>query len=317
MNLSSLLAARAAEGRPVRVGLIGAGKFGSMVLAQAQRIPGYHMVAVADLNVGKARESLARVGWPKSATARRAPARRCKNGTTFVTDSVDALLACEEIECVIEATGHPLAGTRHALKAIDAGKHLVMVNVEADVMVGPILAEKARGEGPDLFDGLWRPAGADLRAGRLGARHRLRGDGGRQGHELRAALPLFDAGYRLELLRLDRGGGRQRATSIRRCTTPSPTAPRRRSRWRRSPTAPASTARMTASPSRRPACTTWPGCSVRWPTAAAWRSPASSTSPPARSRTAARCSTTSATASSSPSRRTTSTRRPASSSTAC
>ena len=54
MNLSSLLAARAAKGKPVRVGLIGAGKFGSMVLAQAQRIPGYHMVAVADLNVGKA-----------------------------------------------------------------------------------------------------------------------------------------------------------------------------------------------------------------------------------------------------------------------
>ena len=65
MNLSSLLAARSAEGRPVRVGLIGAGKFGSMVLAQAQRIRGYHVVAVADLNVGKARESLARVGWPE------------------------------------------------------------------------------------------------------------------------------------------------------------------------------------------------------------------------------------------------------------
>ena len=57
MNLSTLLAARAAKGQPVRVGLIGAGKFGSMVLAQAQRIPGYHMVVVADLNVGKARES--------------------------------------------------------------------------------------------------------------------------------------------------------------------------------------------------------------------------------------------------------------------
>ena len=70
-----------------------------------------------------------------------------REGTTFVTDSVDAMLACDEIDCVIEATGHPLFGTRHALKAIDAGKHLVMVNVEADVMVGPILAEKARAKG--------------------------------------------------------------------------------------------------------------------------------------------------------------------------
>ena len=147
MNLSSLLAARVAEGRPVRVGLIGAGKFGSMVLSQAQRIPGYHVVAVADLNVGKARESLARVGWPEERYSAKSAGEALRNGTTFVTDSVDAMLACEEIECVIEATGHPLFGTRHALKAIDAGKHLVMVNVEADVMVGPILAEKARAKG--------------------------------------------------------------------------------------------------------------------------------------------------------------------------
>ena len=206
----TLLAARAAEGRPVRVGLIGAGKFGSMVLAQAQRIRGYHMVAVADLNVGKAREVAGACRLARRALfGRRAPARRVKTGTTFVTDDVEAMLACDEIECVIEATGHPLAGTRHALAAIDAGKHVVMVNVEADVMVGPILAEKARREGPGLFDGLRRPAGADLRAGRLGARHRLRGDGRRQGHELRAALPLFDPGHGLELLRLDRRGGRQ------------------------------------------------------------------------------------------------------------
>ena len=87
MNLSTLLAARAAKGRPVRVGLIGAGKFGSMVLAQAQRIPGYHMVAVADLNVGKARESLDRVGWPKE-RYRRERREAVKNGTTFVTDDV-------------------------------------------------------------------------------------------------------------------------------------------------------------------------------------------------------------------------------------
>jgi predicted homoserine dehydrogenase-like protein len=147
MNLYTLLAARAEGGRPVRVGLIGAGKFGSMVLSQAQRIAGYHMVAVADLNVGKARESMERVGWPAERYAARSAGEAVKNGTTFVTDDVAALLACDEIECVIEATGHPIAGTRHALAAIEAGKHVVMVNVEADVMVGPILAEKARKKG--------------------------------------------------------------------------------------------------------------------------------------------------------------------------
>jgi len=147
MNLHTLLSSRAAKGRPVRVGLIGAGKFGSMVLAQAQRIAGLHMVAVADLDVGKARESLARVGWPKERYAAASCADALKQATTFVTDNAKALFECDEIECVIEATGHPIAGTRHALDAIEHDKHVVMVNVEADVMVGPLLAEKARAKG--------------------------------------------------------------------------------------------------------------------------------------------------------------------------
>lgn len=147
MNLYSLLAARAASGRPLRVGLIGAGKFGSMVLAQAQRIAGFHMLAVVDLNVDKARQSLDRVGWARERYAAAGVGEALKSGGTCVLDDVDAMLACDEIECVIEATGHPIAGTRHALKAIEAGKHVVMVNVESDVMVGPLLAEKARRRG--------------------------------------------------------------------------------------------------------------------------------------------------------------------------
>ncbi|WP_158813719.1 NAD(P)H-dependent oxidoreductase [Methylocapsa sp. S129] len=147
MNLYTLLAARSEKGRPVRVGLIGAGKFGSMVLSQAQRISGYHMVAVADLNVAKARESMQRVGWPAERYQAASAGDAVKSGATFVTDDVAALLACDEIECVIEATGHPIAGARHAMAAIEARKHVIMVNVEADVMVGPILAERARQKG--------------------------------------------------------------------------------------------------------------------------------------------------------------------------
>ena len=150
MNLYSLLSLRAANGRPVRVGLIGAGKFGSMVLAQAQRIAGLHMVAIADLDVGKAKESLQRVGWPKERYAATSCGEAIKTGGTFVTDDVKALFECGEIECIIEATGHPIAGTRHALGAIESRKHVVMVNVEADVMVGPILAEKARATGFEI-----------------------------------------------------------------------------------------------------------------------------------------------------------------------
>lgn len=144
MNLSSLLSARASAGRPVRVGLIGAGKFGSMVLAQAQRIEGLHVVGVADLNVGKARASLDRVGWPAERYAARTLGEAVKTGMTCVLDDAGALAACDEIECIIEATGHPIAGVRHALAAIEGGKHVVMVNVEADVLCGPLLAARAR-----------------------------------------------------------------------------------------------------------------------------------------------------------------------------
>ena len=139
-----MLQQRAAGGRPIRIGLIGAGKFGSMVLAQAQRIPGFHVVGVADLDVGKARASLARVGWPDERYSATSLGDAVKTGKTYVLDDVSAVAGCDEIECIIEATGHPIAGVRHALAAIDGGKHLIMVNVEADVLCGPLLAARAR-----------------------------------------------------------------------------------------------------------------------------------------------------------------------------
>ena len=64
----------------------------------------------------------------------------------FVEDGA-ALAARDDVEVVIEATGSPPAGIAHALAAIDAGKHIVMVNVEADVLAGPALAARARAAG--------------------------------------------------------------------------------------------------------------------------------------------------------------------------
>jgi predicted homoserine dehydrogenase-like protein len=147
MNLASLLAERAAAGRPVRMGLIGAGKFGSMILAQAQHIEGLHVVGVVDLDVGKAKGSLARVGWPEDRYAATSLEAAVQGGTTCVLDDAEALARCGDVECIIEATGHPIAGVRHALQAIDRGKHVVMVNVEADVLCGPLLAQRARAQG--------------------------------------------------------------------------------------------------------------------------------------------------------------------------
>lgn len=147
MNLFPMLGARAEAGRPIRVGLIGAGKFGSMVLAQAQRIPGLHVVGVADLDVGKARASLNRVGWPVERYSATSLDDAMKTGTTCVLNDAGKLAAHPGIECIIEATGHPIAGIRHGLAAIEGGKHVVMVNVEADVLCGPLLAAKAKAKG--------------------------------------------------------------------------------------------------------------------------------------------------------------------------
>ena len=147
MNLSSLLAQRASAGRPVRIGLIGAGKFGSMILAQARRIDGLHVAGVMDMDISKAKASLTRVGWPKESYAAATLDEAVKTGTTCVLDDVRALVTNDSIECIIECTGHPIAGVRHALAAIDCGKHIVMVNVEADVLCGPLLAARARAKG--------------------------------------------------------------------------------------------------------------------------------------------------------------------------
>ena len=132
MNLHRLLTARAAEGRPVRVALIGAGKFGTMFLAQARATPGMDVVAIADLDPGRARANLGRAGWTDDEAA-----------GVVLTDDARAAIHTGGIEVVVEATGAPAAGIAHALDAIAAGRHLVMVNVEADVLAGPLLARRA------------------------------------------------------------------------------------------------------------------------------------------------------------------------------
>ena len=136
MNLMPKLAARAEAGRPVRCALIGAGKFGSMFLSQVPHIAGLEVAVIADLDPERARNACRTVGWDEARLAQ----------TRFVDDGLAAARA-DGVEVVIEATGHPAAGARHALAAIEAGRHVVMVNVEADVLVGPVLAERARAAG--------------------------------------------------------------------------------------------------------------------------------------------------------------------------
>src|SRR5690242_2300340 len=147
MNLFSKLRARADEGKSVRIALIGAGKFGSMFLAQAPRTAGLHVAAIADLAPARAREALARVGWAAERYGARSIGEALKHGTTFITDDAASLIAAGGIEAVIDATGHPPSGIRHALLCCEQRKHIVMVNVEADVLAGPLLARRAAAAG--------------------------------------------------------------------------------------------------------------------------------------------------------------------------
>jgi len=140
MNLYRLLQNRAATGRPVRAVMIGAGKFGSMYLSQARRTPGLQILAVADLAPERARASLARVGWEAHSFGASSLDDAAKDGTTFVTDDAGRAIGHPATEVVIDATGHPAAGIAHALACCREGKHIVMVNVEADALAGPLLA---------------------------------------------------------------------------------------------------------------------------------------------------------------------------------
>lgn len=147
MSLYAKLQARQSAGRPVRVGLIGAGKFGSMYLAQVPRTPGVHLAVVGDLSPEAARRNLERVGWEPARAQAVDLDEAIARGTTWVTDDWHAMLRDDRIDVVVECTGNPIAAVDHCLMAFAHGKHVVNVTVEADAFCGPLLALRAQEAG--------------------------------------------------------------------------------------------------------------------------------------------------------------------------
>jgi predicted homoserine dehydrogenase-like protein len=194
MSLSVKLAARAAAGNPVRIGVIGAGKFGSMFLSQAPRTPGLHVIGIADLDVSRARKSCARVGWPAERYAAASFQEAMRNETTCILDDAETLIAADGIDVIVEATGNPAAGIRHALMCCTHRRHIVMVNVEADVLAGPLLARRAA-EAGILYSFAYCRLRRNLR---------------RQGHEVSTDLPPVDARHGVGPLRFHGGTDRRR-----------------------------------------------------------------------------------------------------------
>jgi predicted homoserine dehydrogenase-like protein len=128
---------------PLRIGLIGAGKFAAMYIAQVPKTPGVHLAAIADIAPDYARENLKRVGWTPERYGAASIDQALKSGQTHLSESWEALVGHAEIDIVIEATGNPPAAVEHALAAFRNKKHVVMVTVEADAFCGPLLARKA------------------------------------------------------------------------------------------------------------------------------------------------------------------------------
>lgn len=136
MFLQQAISKRIDNNNPVKVALIGAGKFGSMFLSQVPSTPGLEVLVIADLKPENAIKACKNVGWSDDLI----------NKTKFVDKGIDAI-KLNEVEVVIEATGFPAAGIEHARQAFHNGKHIIMVNVEADVLAGAALVKEANSAG--------------------------------------------------------------------------------------------------------------------------------------------------------------------------
>ena len=186
MNLHAKLCALEGQGRSIRIGLIGAGKFGSMFVSQCLRTPGLVLVAIADLSLANAEAAIVATGHPKEMICRRGIEDAVHEERVGLTEDPFDLIRSPFVDIVVEATGDPVAGALHALECFRYRKHVLMVNVEADALVGPALAREAEqagviyslayGDQPALICEIvdWaRASGFHVVAAGKGTKHRL------------------------------------------------------------------------------------------------------------------------------------------------
>jgi predicted homoserine dehydrogenase-like protein len=140
-----------AKGTPVTIGLIGVGQMGQEILCQVQLMKGVRVAALVDISFERAElacrmagvpaERLARVETPEAARA------AVDSGRIAVTTDWQLVTQMAGVQTIVDATGSPELGVSIALETIRARKHIVMMNVECDVTVGPILNRMAREAG--------------------------------------------------------------------------------------------------------------------------------------------------------------------------
>lgn len=138
---------RAQSGRPIRIGLVGSGEMGTDIVTRVAHMQGIEIGAISELNPCAA-EKAVELAFRAGGHARRANTTDEINtaieaGKVAITDKVDALLESGLIDVVVDATGVPSVGAQIGLSAMERGKHLVMMNVEADVTIGAYLRSEA------------------------------------------------------------------------------------------------------------------------------------------------------------------------------
>src|SRR3954469_4805237 len=111
MNLHDALRDREARGAPIRVGVIGAGRFGTMFLAHVHTTPGIHVVGIADLDVARAQEALRLAEWPQDECADSLEEALRSRGTVVLDDAYALIDA--DVDLIVEATGNPIVGIAH------------------------------------------------------------------------------------------------------------------------------------------------------------------------------------------------------------
>jgi predicted homoserine dehydrogenase-like protein len=146
---------RAAAGRPIRIGLIGAGFAGRGFAARVlRRTPGIELVAIANRTIGEAERGYRDAGVEDvvRVDSARALEEAMAAGRPAVTDDPTVLTSADGIEAIVEATGEVEFGAANAVAAIDAGKHLVLINAELDSTLGPLLKHRSDAAGVVLTD---------------------------------------------------------------------------------------------------------------------------------------------------------------------
>ncbi|ESX11020.1 homoserine dehydrogenase [Mesorhizobium sp. M0179] len=147
---AELLQRAEAQG-PITIGLAGAGQMGTDIVVQVALMPGMRIGAISEVRPQAAIDAALLAGHDRSDIVQAANAsaidRAIEAGKIAVTEDLHALAAAGRIDVIIDATGNPNIGTLFALEVMKNGKHIVMLNVEADITIGRFLKEEARKAG--------------------------------------------------------------------------------------------------------------------------------------------------------------------------